>query len=95
LDKVRANLNQKSALKHKSLLLKLASDISGETISSLDELENTDVADLVQKEPSRLAIKDGGHTTWVNQDDIEWIDAAGDYMCVQSLGVTHIMRKTM
>jgi two-component system LytT family response regulator len=95
LDKVRANLSQKLALKHKSLLLKLASDISGETIRSLDELENTDVADLVQKEPSRLAIRDGGHTTWVNQNDIEWIDAAGDYMCVQSLGVTHIMRKTM
>jgi two-component system LytT family response regulator len=95
LDKVRANLSQKRALKHKTLLLKLASDISGETISSLDELEKADVADLIQKEPSRLAIRDGGHTTWVNQDDIEWIDAAGDYMCVQSLGVTHIMRKTM
>jgi two-component system LytT family response regulator len=95
LDKVRANLSQKRALKHKRLLLKLASDISGETISSLDDLENTDVTDLVQKEPSRLAIKDGGHTTWVNQEDIEWIDAAGDYMCVQALGVTHIMRKTM
>lgn len=95
LDKVRANLSQKRALKHKSLLLKLASDISGETISSLDELENADVADLVPKEPSRLAIKDGGHTTWVKQDDIQWIDAAGDYMCVQSHGVTYIMRKTM
>jgi len=95
LDKVRANLSQKRALKHKSLLLKLASEISGESISSLDELEETGVAELVQKEPSRLAIRDGGRTTWVNQDDIEWIDAAGDYMCVQSLGVTYIMRKTM
>jgi two-component system LytT family response regulator len=95
LDKVRANLNQKRALKHKSLLLKLASEISGETISSLDDLEDTDVTSLVQKEPSRLAIRDGGHTTWINQEDIEWIDAAGDYMCVQALGATHIMRKTM
>ena len=95
LDKVRANLNQKRALKHKSLLLKLASEISGETISSLDDLEDTDVTSLVQKEPSRLAIRDGGHTTWINQEDIEWIDAAGDYMCVQALGTTHIMRKTM
>jgi len=95
LDKVRANLNQKRALKHKQLLLKLVSDISGETISSFEELEEKDVSDLVQKEPSRLAIRDGGRTTWVNQDDIEWIDAAGDYMCVQALGVTYIMRKTM
>jgi two-component system LytT family response regulator len=95
LDKVRANLSQKRALKHKRLLLKLASDISGETIDSLKDLEDRDVGEFVQKEPSRLAIRDGGRTTWVNQDDIEWIDAAGDYMCVQALGVTYIMRKTM
>jgi two-component system LytT family response regulator len=95
LEKVRTNLNQKRALKHKRLLLKMASDISGETISSFSELENKDPDELIRKEPSRLAIRDGGKTTWVNQDDIEWIDAAGDYMCVQACGVTHIMRKTM
>ena len=95
LSKVRANLSQKRALKHKRMLLKLASDISGETINSFEELEAKDVSDLAPKEPSRLAIKDAGRTTWVNQDDIEWIDAAGDYMCVQALGVTYIMRKTM
>jgi len=95
LEKVRANLSQKRALKHKRMLLKLASDISGETIESFGELEEKDITDLVQKAPSRLAIRDAGHTTWVNQDDIEWIDAAGDYMCVQALGITHIMRKTM
>ena len=95
LEKVRANLSQKRALKHKRMLLKLASDLSGETISSFGELEEKDIADLAPKEPTRLAIKDAGHTTWVNQDDIEWIDAAGDYMCVQALGVTYIMRKTM
>jgi len=95
LEKVRVNLSQKRALKHKHLLLKLVSDISGQTINSFSELEEKDVAELAPKEPLRLAIRDGGHTTWVNQDDIEWIDAAGDYMCVQALGVTYIMRKTM
>ena len=95
LDKVRNNLNQKRALKHKRLLLKMASDISGETISSFAELEDKNPDELVHKEPSRLAIRDGGKTTWVNQGDIEWIDAAGDYMCVQAGGTTHIMRKTM
>jgi len=95
LEKVRTNLNQKRALKHKRLLLKLASDISGDTISSFDDLENKNPEELVKREPSRLAIRDAGKTTWVNQDDIEWIDAAGDYMCVQANGKTHIMRKTM
>jgi len=95
LDKVRTSLSEKRALEHKSLLLKLVSDFSGKDIGTFDELKKNDVDDLVNKEPSRLAIRDGGRTTWVDQQDIEWIDAAGDYMCVQSQGVTHIMRKTM
>ena len=95
LEKVRANLNQKRALKQKRLVLELASQISGETINSFSELDEKNVSSLAPKEPSRLAIRDGGRTTWVNQDDIEWIDAAGDYMCVQAQGTTYIMRKTM
>ena len=95
LDKVRGNLNQKRALEHKRTLLDLVSQISGESISSFSDLEEKSIADLVHKEPSRLAIRDGGHTTWVDQEDIEWIDAAGDYMCVQANGTTYIMRKTM
>ncbi|GMR14699.1 MAG: LytTR family DNA-binding domain-containing protein [Gammaproteobacteria bacterium] len=95
LDKVRTSLREKRALKHKRLLLKLVSNISGENISSFDELKDRDAGDLVNQEPSRLAIRDGGRTTWIDQQDIEWIDAAGDYMCIQSLGVTYIMRKTM
>lgn len=95
LEKVKTSIEQKRALKHKRLLLKLVSDISGEAISSFDEIRDRDADELVNKEPSRLAIKDGGHTTWLDQQNIEWIDAAGDYMCVHSDGVTHIMRKTM
>ncbi len=95
LEKVRTNLSQKRALKHKRLLLKLVSDISGKSIQNFNDLKKEDIVGLAPKEPSRLAIKDGGHTTWVEQMDIEWIDAAGDYMCVQAQGVTYIMRKTM
>ncbi len=95
LEKVRTSLKEKRALKHKRLLLKLVRDISGENISSFEALKDKDASDLVPTEPSRLAIRDGGRTTWVDQKDVEWIDAAGDYMCVQSHGVTHIMRKTM
>ncbi len=95
LEKVRANLSQKRALSHKRMLLELASQISGESISSFADLEEKKIANLVHKQPSRLAIRDGGRTTWVNQEEIEWIDAAGDYMCVQANGTTYIMRKTM
>lgn len=45
--------------------------------------------------PRTLAIKDTHTITFVNEEDIDWIDAAGDYMCVHVKGVTHIMRSTM
>lgn len=43
----------------------------------------------------RLAIRDGSATLFVPVRDIDWIDAAGDYMCVHVKGETHIMRTTM
>lgn len=46
-------------------------------------------------EYDRLPIKDGGHTYLLPHADIEWIDAAGDYMCVHALGKVHILRSTM
>ncbi len=95
LDRVNRNLKQKQALKHKNSLLKLVGDITGEPVHSMEELNARGLAKLKKKEPPKLAIRDGGHTTWIPQDKIEWIDAAGDYMCVHSAGETHIMRMTM
>lgn len=46
-------------------------------------------------EPARLAIKDGQSTLLVEFAAIDWIDAAGDYMCVHAAGDTHILRSTM
>ncbi|MDU0354858.1 LytTR family DNA-binding domain-containing protein [Paraglaciecola aquimarina] len=42
-----------------------------------------------------LAIKDGAEITRVPIQDVQWIDAAGDYMCVHTTARTHIMRRTM
>jgi two-component system LytT family response regulator len=95
LSRVRENVDQKHALKHKKSLLRLVSDISGENVGSMRELRAKGVDNLKKKEPAKLVIKDGGRTTLVPQDQIEWIDAAGDYMCVHAGGETHIMRKTM
>jgi len=45
--------------------------------------------------PDRLTIKDGNEFKIIKIADIQWIDAAGDYMCVHEGGKTHIMRTTM
>ena len=43
----------------------------------------------------KLAIRDGLNTDLVPFADIDWIDAAGDYMCVHATGKTYVMRCTM
>ncbi len=94
LQRVRERQSARRAGKDRHSLLKLVSEIAGTAINNLDELTSKGIKAL-KKEPARLAIKDAGKTTWVLQEDIEWIDAAGDYMCVHVGGQTLIMRKTM
>ena len=43
----------------------------------------------------KIAIKDGDNIIMVDIDDIVWVDAAGDYMCVHANGLVHIMRSTL
>ncbi len=94
LHRVRERQSARRAKKDRASLLNLVSQITGESITSVDEISGKNL-ELLKKPAARLAIKDAGKTTWVQQEDIEWIDAAGDYMCVHVAGQTHIMRKTM
>jgi len=55
--------------------------------------EDSNVTELV--EDRKFTIKDGDSVTLVNEADIDWIDAAGDYMCIHIQGQTHIVRSTM
>ena len=94
LHRVRERQSARRAKKDRASLLKLVSEISGERIASVEEIDDKNLS-ILKKPAARLAIRDAGRITWVQQDEIEWIDAAGDYMCVHVAGQTHIMRKTM
>ena len=48
-----------------------------------------------EAETPKVVIKDRGMITVLKQKDIQWIDAAGDYVCLHSGGQTHIKRSTM
>ena len=52
---------------------------------------------IVEQESNekKISIKDGSNVMIVNQSDIDWIDAAGDYMCIHIAGDIHVMRSTM
>ena len=44
----------------------------------------------------RIALRDGARMELLDQGDIVWVDAAGDYMCLHDLGNrTHVIRSTM
>jgi two-component system, LytTR family, response regulator len=43
----------------------------------------------------KIVIKDRDTINLIDQKDIAWVDAAGDYMCIHVEGETHIMRSTM
>jgi two-component system LytT family response regulator len=43
----------------------------------------------------KLVVRDSGVVKIIPFDDIDWVDAAGDYMCVHASGETHIVRSTL
>jgi two-component system LytT family response regulator len=45
--------------------------------------------------PEVLAIRTGRDVVRIRSAEIDWIDAAGDYMCVHASGETHVLRATM
>ena len=95
LDKIRQqNKNQVDSL-HKTKLVRLVSDVTGNDCEKiLSELANNENVSL-SAYSDILAIKDAGSVTRVPVKNILWIDAAGDYMCVHTPEQTHILRKTM
>jgi two-component system LytT family response regulator len=70
----------------------------GRLMTALSELPSAP-RQIISRGPEfvekKLAIRDGQQTLLIPYDDIDWIDAAGDYMCIHAQGATHIMRCTM
>jgi two-component system LytT family response regulator len=95
MDKVRQKLISKENAAHKSKLIQLVSDVTGNDYEKiLEELSNNQAVSL-SSYSDILAIKDAGEVSRVPVKNILWIDAAGDYMCVHTQDTTHILRKTM
>ena len=44
---------------------------------------------------AKIVVKDRDVINIIDQEDIDWVDAAGDYMCIHVAGETHIMRSTL
>ncbi len=95
LERAREQRDEKQAVEHRSRLLDMVAELGGVDQVSLEELLDKGLAALDAGYLDTLPIKDGSHTIRLQTGDIDWIDAAGDYMCVHAEGQTHIMRGTM
>ena len=95
IEKIRAYNQRQLDSEHKDKLARLVSDVTGNDYQQiLTQLANDQPMNINQYSDI-LAIKDAGEVSRVPVKDIQWIDAAGDYMCVHTSDETHILRKTM
>lgn len=90
--KAMSQKSRQSAAEEKQKLMNLVVSLTGKSPQAIGELLDDD---STREHADRLAIKDGSSITFVPVREIDWVDAAGDYMCVHAKGTTHIMRTTM
>ena len=95
LVKVREYFSNQHQDEQSRKLVNLVAELTGDDCEEILRKLASGEAVETNPYPDVLAIKDGSEVTRVNVADIQWIDAAGDYMCVHALDGMHIMRKTM
>jgi len=89
LTHVRELVEQRTAVNERNQLVHLLAELRGS-----GEIEASDPA-AVPNVPNWLPIRNGRETVRVPVEAIEWVDAAGDYLCIHASGHTHILRATM
>jgi two-component system LytT family response regulator len=94
LERVRAQWHQRQALTQREQLMALLADLTGK-----GELDPNELDALASRRARRYAtmlpIRVGRDTVRLDVTTIDWIDAAGDYMCLHAAGATHVLRATM
>lgn len=80
---------------HKSPLVGAIDEIAKKVYSTAGSENPQKSTDAALAHKGKIAIKDNDSTVLLEPDDIDWVDAAGDYMCVHVKGETLIMRSTL
>ena len=94
LDRVRAQHEQRQAVAQREQLMAMLADVTGK-----GEIESGAGAGAkgaaARRYATMLPIRVGRETIRLDVAAIDWIDAAGDYMCVHAASQTHVLRATM
>lgn len=92
IQRVRSQWEQRNAVAQREQLVQLLAATHGSA--------NVDQSWLLDQTKTRaypdiLPIRDDAGTVRLEVNKIDWIDAAGDYMCVHADGHTYVLRETM
>ena len=94
MDRVRQRLSEKRSAEESERLKEALAEHAPEAAEELAEA-TPDAAPAANRYEKMINIKDQGQIFRVDVDTIERIDAAGDYMCIQTGENTLILRETM
>lgn len=108
LDASRVQLSINKAIEratNRSRVL-ISNEAKGGVISAIESIADKvkaldhDATTKIDKNASgditrKLSIKDGDTISVIDESSIDWVDAAGDYMCIHVDGETLIMRSTL
>jgi two-component system LytT family response regulator len=98
LERVRAQWQQQQAVAQREQLLALLADLKGKGEIAPDAfaaLASDAGVPAARRYATMLPIRSGRETLRLDVSTIDWIDAAGDYMCLHAAGQTHVLRATM
>jgi two-component system, LytTR family, response regulator len=94
LARVRTLIQQRAAVAQREQVMGLLANTRG--TASLDEVSlKRDELNRTTDYAVILPIREETDTVRVHVASIDWIDAAGDYMCVHASGRTYVLRETM
>jgi two-component system LytT family response regulator len=94
LDRVRAQHEQRQAVAQREQLMAMLADVTGKGEIEPGSGERATGA-AARRYATMLPIRVGRETIRLDVAAIDWIDAAGDYMCVHAASQTHVLRATM
>jgi two-component system LytT family response regulator len=95
LEHIREQLHQRQAASQRDRMVQLMADLRGSGDWPDDEIDAMPDSGPAASGGAVLSIRQGREVVRIPERDVEWIDAAGDYMCVHAAGETFILRGTM
>lgn len=93
IERARIHHQQEESERSKQRLMELMMGMTGASASTIEDMMQGHSP--TRKWPDKLRIKDGNDIHLIRSSEIQWVDAAGDYMCIHAGNATHIMRITM